>query len=106
LVVLTRAKLAEERETINDRHPQIKEDRVRNTDLCFVQASFPADCGPNGIALKLQHPGERLYDGRIVIDDVRAGRGRSSAGRIRQRRVRLGRNLRNPTETIELMSTS
>jgi len=54
-----RSQRAQKRKAIDERHPQIHEDRVRAEQLHFSQASVRGERGEDLIAFQPQHPGER-----------------------------------------------
>src|SRR6266581_8515651 len=60
---------AQESQTIDERHPQIENDRVGPAELGFQQAFFGADRRAYVVALEAQHSRERLRDALVIVDN-------------------------------------
>jgi hypothetical protein len=60
---------AKEAEAVDERHSQVKDDRVRLAFLRKVETVFGRHGGPNLIPFEPQHAGKRLSDDFVVVDD-------------------------------------
>src|SRR3990172_8805624 len=71
--VVLSAEPAEEAETVQQRHPQVEDDRVGMALCGLAETSFRADGRPDVIALEPKHARERLRDALIIVDNQNLG---------------------------------
>src|SRR5881394_3619608 len=60
---------AQEAETIDERHPEVEDDRVGAAALCFAQAHLGAERRMDMVAFEAKHPREGGGDSFVVVDD-------------------------------------
>ena len=59
---------------VDQRHPQVEDDRVGMASPAAAQARFGVDGRPDLIAFEPQHPRKRLRHAFVVVDDEDRGR--------------------------------
>ena len=72
-LVIIRSKAAQKAESVDHRHPEVQNDRIRVVRFSFSQPNFGAYCGLNLVTLEAKHARKRLRNPFIVIDNENFG---------------------------------
>lgn len=68
------AETAEKAQTVDERHPEVEDDRIRMTLFSFAKPGFRIHGGPHFVTFKPEHACEGLRYPLIVVDDEDLGR--------------------------------
>ena len=74
-LIVSSTEPAQESQTIDQRHPQVENDRVGPAALGFLEALFGADRRAYLVTLETQHSCERLRNAFIIVDNQDFRRG-------------------------------
>jgi hypothetical protein len=68
-IALVGPQAIEKAEAVDERHPQVDDDRVGSLAACLLQSRLGVERGADFVTLEPQHARKRLRHGQVVVDN-------------------------------------